>query len=265
MRSFFTVLLGIATIIVLIIGNMYWNDRTKASSQEDTAPLIKKIATKDAGKKEEVNLPESDFLAYTANWPEQAVETFKQARKEKKPFHILFLGSSAIGTESEGAYPLVKQKLVDTFGKKVVKVELQTFNNTSTKFIEEGHLEKLGTEPDMVIFEPFILKNNGLVLVEDTLADVSKIMDTIQSANPDATIILQPSYPLYNAKIYPQQVASLKTFAEVQQITYLDHWSAWPDPNTEAIKEYLTPNAGGPSEKGYQVWSDYLLDYLISK
>jgi hypothetical protein len=62
--------------------------------------------------------------------------------------------------------------------------------------------------------------------------------------------MLMPLHPLYKAKLYPIQVAELKEYAEINQIPYLDHWSAWPVLESEDMLNFLTPDKSAPNEEG---------------
>jgi hypothetical protein len=207
-----------------------------------------------------------DLLELTKNWPAVSVDKFKQTISENKVFKILFVGSTAIGSESEGTFPLVKDRMIETFGDKNIQIKIKTFNSTSAELINNHKQAEIAAEDaDLIIFEPFILMNNGAVLMNDTLENTTKIMDDIKAKNPETAFILQPSYPLYKAKIYPKQVDELKKFAEENHITYLNHWSAWPDPNSKEFKDYILTDQSAPSEKGNEVWSESILQFLISK
>ncbi|MEH7356277.1 SGNH/GDSL hydrolase family protein [Neobacillus drentensis] len=265
MKNFFTFLLGVACVAVLFFGHSYWNERIKAApeSTSNVSDNKHKASTTTA----ENAAQDEDVLAYTTNWPTSAIDRFKQTLSKKQPFKILFVGSPAIGSDTAGTYPTVKEKLLETFGENNIQVGLKTFKSTSTQLIKSNKQDEIAAEEaDLIILEPFILENNaGLVSVVQTLNDISKIMEDIKAKKPETTFMLQPSYPVYKGKFYPNQVAELKKFAEQNQITYLDHWSAWPDTNTEEIKEYLQPDKNAPSDKGNQVWSDFILEFLISK
>jgi len=261
MRTIFTFLLGMAAVAVLLAGYFHWHQRIEASTTHIASAAG---APESAAATSQAKTDDSDLISYTRNWPKSAADRFQQTLKENKPFKILFVGSPAFGTDTTGAYPVVKKKLLDTFGAKHIEVNLKTYKTTTKQFVNANKQAEIASEKaDFVIFEPFILLNNGEVLIEDTLANVSKIIADVQAKNPNTTFALQPSYPLYKAKIYPAQVAELKKYAAAHHITYLDHWTAWPNQTAPAFKEYLTPDQSAPSEKGYQVWSDYLIHYLI--
>jgi hypothetical protein len=256
-QKILTFLLGILLILLIFFGQTHWNQQKRAFSS-DTPSSAKKEAVKQ-------NTSAKALLKYTKNWPAESVNRFKQSLKTGTPFKILFVGSPAIGSETDGTFPLVKQKLMETYGEHV-EVQLKTYDMTSTQFIYDQKQDEIIAEnADLIVFEPFILENNGEVLIDKTLTDLAVVIDTVKVAKTETTFILQPSYPLYNAKIYPRQVEELKKYAETHQIPYLDHWTAWPDPTTEEMKNYLTEDQSAPNEKGAQVWSEYLIQFFISK
>ncbi|MBT2738374.1 SGNH/GDSL hydrolase family protein [Bacillus sp. ISL-7] len=262
MKNFLTILLGIACVALLYYGHSYWNQRIATAS--NTAPSTSDQQTSEMAIQSDDS--DIDLLTLTKNWPASSVERFKHTLNEKKAFKVLFIGSPAIGSENTGPFPFVKEKLLETFGKDNIQVTIKTYNSTSIQFIKSNDQEEISKEEaDLIVFEPFILMNNGEVLIENSLEDITMIMEDIKAKNPETNFILQPSYPLYKAKIYPTQVEALKKFAEKSQLTYMDHWSAWPDPNTKEINEYLLPDQSAPSEKGNQVWGEYITNFLISK
>lgn len=252
MKKAFTVVLGIACVIVLFIGQSYWKQQIAASAKDTTE------VTEETTTEHEKN-DQTDVVAYAKNWPESAVARFSQAVEENKAFDILFVGSPVMAD----TYETVKKQMTDTYGKSI-QMSLQTNDLTSTQFIEGGMDEKIAAkQADLVVIEPFLLIDNGEVGIEESLDNLTTFVESIKEANPEVTVLLQPSHPLYNAKFYPVQVSRLQAFAEENQLTYLDHWSAWPDPKSEEIIEYLTEDQSGPSEKGTQKWSEYLENYFI--
>jgi len=206
MENFLTILLGLACASVLFFGHSYWNERIKAAPQKTSSLSDKhqKTSTQTVENKS----PDEDVIAYTRNWPASAVDRFKQTLYEKKLFKVLFVGSPDIGSNSAGTYPTVKEKLLEAFGENNIQVDLKTFKSTSTQLVNSNKQDEIAAE-EADLLEPFILQNNGLVLIDQTLSDISKIIDDIKSKKPETTFMLQPSYPLYKAKIYPNQVAEL--------------------------------------------------------
>jgi hypothetical protein len=267
MAKILTAILSITFIVVLFLGQSHWKVQTGAAvNTKPTSSPNQTSTPKDDKQSDAEDRIEEQLLSFTSNWPTTSIDRFRQTLKENKPFKILFVGSPSIGSESDGTFPLIKENLIETFGEKNIEVTIKTFNLTSTQFIQGNNQEEIAAEQaDLIVMEPFILQNNGIVLIEDTKQDTTKIIADIKETNPKTAFILQPSYPLYQATIYPRQVDALKTYAEENEISYLDHWTSWPDAKTESFKEYLSPDQSGPSEKGNQVWSEYIVNYLISK
>jgi hypothetical protein len=156
--------------------------------------------------------------------------------------------------------------LNENFGTDHIAVSVHTYNVTSNEFIANNTQKEIAAEKaQLIVFEPFLLNDNNKGTVANSLNNLTKIMGDVKAANPGTTFILQPSYPLYAAKYYPRQVAKLKQYAAQNQITYLDHWTSWPASTDKALNDYLLPGGTGPNEKGIQIWSQYLINYLIHK
>lgn len=141
-----------------------------------------------------------------------------------------------------------------------------TYAQTSADILAENkQLEFAAEKAQLVVIEPFLLNDNSKIKVEETLANVTKMIEDIKTGNPDTTFILQPSNPIYLPKYYSTQVEALKEYTAANNITYFDHWKAWPATDNPEIKDYLNGDQSAPNEKGYQVWARYLIEYFINK
>ncbi|MBN8201831.1 SGNH/GDSL hydrolase family protein [Bacillus sp. NTK034] len=208
----------------------------------------------------------SKDLELTANWPEESKEVFKKRLAEGKPFKLQIVGSGALG-EGQTSWPeILKTELQKEFKNSVLEVSVNSYDLNSLSYIKENKQQDIiKTKPDLVILEPFILNDNGAVGIEGSLANTKNIIEDVKKANPETSFIIQPAHPLYNSQFYPIQVQNLKKFAEENNITYLDHWSAWPEQDNQELTEYLTSDNSQPSERGHEVWAEYLVEYLIEK
>lgn len=254
MKNIFTVILGLTCLVVLYFGQSYWKQQIAASAKNSSAMTEEIEAESDSTEK-------NNLVTFTKNWPEPAVNRLEQTLNENTVFKILFIGTPAI----TDTYEITKTNLIETYGD-TIQLDFQTIESTSTQFIEDQKQEEIAAEKvDLVVIEPFLLTDNSeKIAIAESLDNLSLFIEALKTSNPEITVMIQPSFPLYNAKIYPVQVDELKAYAEEKQLTYLDHWSAWPDPKTEEIKEYLNEDQSGPSEKGLQVWSEYLKNYFIN-
>ncbi|XJZ27100.1 SGNH/GDSL hydrolase family protein [Bacillota bacterium Lsc_1132] len=255
MKYFLTASLAVVSIVVLFFGHSYWKERTAVKADAVDTPVVAEAAAPKASQA-------SDFVQLTKNWPVAAQKQFAQSVKAKKTFTILFVGSRADRSSAQA----VAAKLEETFGKKLVKTAVQTSDLTSTEFVaQKKSLEMASEQAQLIIFEPFLLNDNGKVETKTALANLSKVIESVKAVNPGTTFILQPSYPLFAAKFYPLQVDALKKYAQDNGIAYLDHWKAWPDYQKEELKNYLLADQSAPNDKGNGVWAKFLEDYLISK
>lgn len=259
MKYVFTALWAIACVVILFFGHIHWSEQTTVKADDQTKVPITNTSAKQASKTKTDVIDANALIEKTTNWPQAAQTQFKQALKEKKPFKILFVGSLAQG----GWVDETKQKLIDSYGKGVIKVTTHTYDVTTTDFVsKKNQLEIAAEKAQLVIFEPLLLNDNGIVEIKDSLSNITKIMDDVKFSSPESTFILQPSYPLYNPKLYLLQVNALKDYATLNKLVYLDHWTAWPATDDLKLKEdYLQTD--GPNKLGNKTWSDYLLKYLI--
>lgn len=259
MRAFFTTMIGLLCLILLILGNLHWQ---------------KKIEVTGSGSSHQATVSEEEseafaqvepVLDYTTNWSEQEKMHFQTALSENRPYHILIVGSEQLG-EGESSWPILFQnEVVATYGENDISIESRTYTETTSEFVESGkQAEFIANQADLIIWEPFILSDNAVVPIEATLENISSVINEVKESNPNTTFILQPPNPLYQPKLYKTQVEELKAFAEAQDIPYLDHWTSWPDPMSEQIREYLN-EYNQPNEKGHRVWADYLLGRFISQ
>lgn len=258
MKSFLTTIYAIACVIVLFIGNQYWTNKTTIHIEASNSTEENSI---ESDTLEEAN---NEILSLTKNWPEQSVERFKLALEEETPFKIVIVGSTALGGDAGWAVQ-TKTRLLESYGDGNLTVEIMEYDSTSEGFIEDNKIEELAAlKGDMILLEPFILNDNGKVLIEASLANLATIMETVKQISPETVFFLQPSYPIFQAKRYPVQISELKKYAEVNSIPYLDHWTAWPSSDSEEVKDYLDSEQSQPNEKGHQLWSEFISNYFIS-
>lgn len=267
MKRFISVVLAVSCIAILFMGQIHWNEKTSVSTTKgESKKVFSDTNKKDPDSKNKVSSDSAEYyLSFTKNWPAESVKVFKNKLEQGDPFKFTIVGSSSLGI-GEGSWPeIVKGELNDTFGDHL-DISILSYNLTSMDFITQNNQEDIIQEkPDLVLFEPFTLEDNGIVTIDDSLTNLTNIMTIVQNDNPEAMFVLQPPHPLFNANFYPIQVQGLQNFAENNGIAYLNHWEVWPDQTTGAIKEYLSEDSSEPSPKGHQLWADYVTDYFISK
>lgn len=139
-------------------------------------------------------------------------------------------------------------------------------NESTEELIANKRAQDIAKEnPDVMLFEaPFIIDNNKMGN-GNSVANAQKFVGELSTSARGATIMIQPSNPVYGAKNYPKAIEALKQFATQNGYTYVDHWAAWPDATTKAILPYLQEEFGFPSAKGHEVWAQYVTDYFVAK
>lgn len=267
MKVFFTTILAIACAVILIWGNIHWSQKSVVSgSTEPVTTEAPESKPERSAKAEEPVEDTKDLLAFTKHWPVEAAAAFQLAKEENRPFKLLIVGSGAIGDEPTGWAYQVKQEVESFYGNKVVSVDIKEVDETTLGFIQQSGQDTIAElNADMILFEPFTLMDNGIVLIEDSLENIQTVIDTSKESNPDTVFVLQPPNPIYQPKLYATQVQALEDYAADNSIAYLDHWEAWPDTDSEEIYEYLQDGIAQPNEEGHKIWSKYVIDYLISK
>jgi hypothetical protein len=262
MKNFLLVLLAIVSVIFLILGNTYWKEKTNVTlnassikSEDAVNSNTDEDMTEDADK--------IDYKSTISNWPEEAQDHFLETRRNQTPFKIAIVGSQALGAGNSGWSDQVKQSLDEKFNSDVV-VQLVEYDGTSTDFLESMELkEVVDLQPDLVLFEPFSLNDNSnIISPEQNHLNIDDFYGQLKESNQDVELLLQPTHPLDDATIYPRQVEELKSYAEENGLTYLNHWTAWP--KDESLSDYLSETQDTPNESGHQIWAEYITDYFIS-
>jgi hypothetical protein len=254
-----TVLLLFSCISFIIVGQVYW--------QKKVDQTIQNAISEETGNGQTAGNEDDEVMKYAANLPPEVQKKVKNAIYKNKPVRLVVVGSKAISSSEKSWPALLKDELESTYGKQVFEVVVKEYGDMTTKEALEANVDKkiIDAKPDILLWEPFILNNNGVVEIDETLKDIETMIESITSALPDVTIMLQPTNPIYNATYYPAQVEELKTFAKEKGYIYLDHWKAWPDYKSEEINDVVNENTDLPNERGHQLWADFLIHYFIAK
>jgi hypothetical protein len=248
----------VSCILFIIAGQAYW--------QKKIDQTIEKAIAEETGSTQAVD-HEANIMKYAANLPPEVQKKVKNAIHKNKPVRLVIVGSKAISS-SENSWPaLLKNELEAAYGKRVFQVVVKEYGEMTTKKALEANVDKeiINAKPDILLWEPFILNNNGVIAIDETLKDIETIIGSITSALPDVTMMLQPPNPIYNAKYYPAQVEEFQTFAKEKGYIYLDHWKAWPDYKSEELNNNVDRQTGLPNENGHRLWAGFLINYFIAK
>jgi hypothetical protein len=255
-----TIVISVGTII---LGHLHWKEKISAHVKQAVPSAIEQKSETDTTQPEE----KKEKLKYAENLPKEIQEKIATSIETGTPLRFVMFGSEATSSSPSGWPAILKEKLLETYGEDIFQVSVVEIpEKTSIDIVNEKLYEDVANlKPDILLFEPFTLKDNGAVDVNTRFENIATIIHAIKEQAPDAVILLQPPHPLYNAVYYPKEVEDLKNFTEENGWIFLDHWKAWPDQNSEEIREYLSADRKTPSEKGHQVWAQYLINYFVSE
>ncbi|MBD7909408.1 hypothetical protein [Sporosarcina gallistercoris] len=171
---------------------------------------------------------------------------------------LLIIGSRSIQPVTERFAAALTEKMGDS-----ITVDAVTADLTSAQFIEQG-LPKIdwSTGYDVIIYEPFTLKNNGNVVIEQEQQDLLKVKQAAQKSVQDAAFIVTPPQPILKANYYDSQIAALKKFTSANGIPYVEHWPSWPPTNSDELLNYVRKDQS-LTDQGVKTWSDALIQTFL--
>lgn len=244
----------LATICVIIIGQIYWEGKIKSH--------VNAANTTTEDRMEYVDKIEMDSFNQL---PKELEEKVKQAKQKEEKLKFVIYGSESTSTDEEAWPQRLKNELEENYGDTFEVYIYSDEGKTTHDIVNEKLYQKIvDIKPDVLLFEPFILKDNGLG-INQTLENITFILEEIKNEQPNVTVYLQPAHPLYNAIYYPREVEELGQFTKDNGYIFLNHWSTWPDQDNQELLNYLTEQKDKPNESGNDVWAKYLIDYFISE
>jgi lysophospholipase L1-like esterase len=263
MKRFFIVSAMLLCIFSIVGGHYYYNKKLEQTASAAKLELSDKTSTKEADNKSSkptADKKEKEEAVFT-NAPKEVAQLYKQKKENGESLKIHLVGSKATTTEEGTWAALFTSKMNEVYGQDV-EIKVTSFDELTSLDIrnDQRYSTMLDTKSDVFIIEPFLMNDNKGIRVEDTLFVLNQIVDDIKKANEQSVILVQPSNPIYQPQKYADQVKGLKDYAAQEGITYLDHWENWPSVDDEKIKELYNPDSFLPTEKGHQLWADYLIN-----
>ncbi|MGG3568552.1 SGNH/GDSL hydrolase family protein [Priestia megaterium] len=255
MKVWINIIATITLIATIVLGKMYWSEKVEAEGA--ARPTVVGSSSPPVSSK--------NWKSYTRNLPTSIVEKLEKAKKTGEPIKLVIVGSQDTSTDSDAWPAQLKKKLNNTYGS-AVEVEVQEYKDkNSLEFIREKLYEKvMEAKPDILLFEPFLANDNGIVGITNTLDNISLIMTHINENVDGLVTIIQPSHPIYHAVNYPKEAEQLKAFAKKNEYEYINHWSEWPNSDSESLLNYLNESKTAPSEKGNTAWAKALELYFTN-
>jgi hypothetical protein len=244
---------------VIVYGNLHWQSMTSESASKEKETAETKNETNNKVETDVFSVNSEEYLPFAASWPEDARTVYKEKLEAGETFSIVLIGSDEMETVEESWNDLVADALKDAYGG-TISIESLSYNMNTLDFVREERFGEITeVDPDFVVFEPFVFKDNGTVIIEDSLQNIDTIIEEV-----DAPFVISPPQPVYQPALYATQIEELKRYTDERGIPYIDHWSNWPDVEDEEIKTYLD-DASSPNQQGHELWAQGVIDYLIDR
>lgn len=258
----------LACIVILISSYLIWKSKIEMAKGETTnipteQPTIEEEEIEKTGD-QVPTLSRRTIEKALLNADETVQELVLDRFDAGEQVQMLIVGSTAMDDGSPGYADLLTDALTNTYGS-LFETTIASFDGTSKDFIEENVDEiDWTTMYDLVLYEPFTLRNNGKVKIEEEHKHIQALEERMLTEVSDALLILHPSYPIFEASFYLLQIEALEKYASLNAIPYIDHWQNWPDTNSEDINQLLNED-NAPNNEGAQVWADALVTYFAAR
>jgi len=268
-------IVSIGCVIILITSYLVWQARIEsvannASVRIHSTEIVKEEQSDDQEPNEEEKVEEQlNFKVLTGliqNLDESSQQVILNRFEQQENVQLLILGSEALDMGEPGYAEILQNNIQSSYGD-FMEVDVIPFDGSITEFQEQ--IENVDVDwqkgYDLVLFEPFTVNNNGVVIVEDAFETILSVNEFIQTEVSDAQLILHPSYPIYNSVYYPVEVNALKEYSLATGIPYIDHWKEWPEITDEQLQTYFNEDRTTVNSKGANLWANTLSSYFISK
>ncbi|MFE7060660.1 SGNH/GDSL hydrolase family protein [Sutcliffiella sp. NPDC057660] len=256
--------------ITLVLGNLHWKEKLENSSAVGAA-VNEKASAVEEGSDIAVTTG-SDIVPLLkerlAFLPFGTSSFIEEAASNQQTVELLILGSEANTMGSKSWTKLFQEKMEDTYGN-LFHITVKEIRDTSSyTVLNEGlHSENLEVTPDLLILEPFLIKDNSVgIKIEQSIEHIEMIIKDFKSLNPELHVFLQPAHPLHGGQYYPRDVEKFREFVEQSEYTYINHWQVWPEDHKSAeLEALLMAENAGPNDKGHEIWAEYVTNLFINE
>jgi hypothetical protein len=269
MKKVLSIIIVVICLILLIFSYMQWKEKINSAKGMEPSLKDEVDSSPDSVDEEDADdvKPEVDverLLSLTSNQDEVVSSVFRSRLEADEVVDFLVIGSEVIEFGEPGYAERLQIALEEAYGD-AINISTVAFDNATNSFINEmDDLVEFDVGYDVVLFEPLTLNSSGVVVVETQHEHIGTFIDRVKDEVEDAVVVLHPPQPLHRAVNYPRQVQSVKRFAESNEIPYIDHWTEWPEFNSDDLPNFLDEN-NRPNSDGAKVWADALINYFIDK
>lgn len=268
MKKFIFLLICAASIAAIVSGRFYWHHKIQSTAAEAKQQMQQPATSSEKGgetTKSASNETNPNLDKLTKNLPEAAAKSIQKAAENGNKLNFLVVSS----TEDPDWLDVLQKQLHQAYGSDVFSITSKTYGDKTTADFLNGDSYKtlfdIGDETDMILMTAMIANDQGQVRTEDTLQGMNMLKQSIKSDFEDVTFMLQPPNPMYKHAYYNAHVGELREHAHENDIIYINHWQAWPDPKDEQMRDNLQKDDETPNQQGMKIWGQYLSDYFTGK
>lgn len=274
-RNVFFGLAALICLVLLAFSYMQWKNKIASHYSESSTTIndsnlsdkkTKKDKSKNDHQKAKKKESEDEFSLETllANADESVKDVFQKRIEQDEAVNMLILGSNELEYGDPGVGERVENALKKHFDTNI-ETTVTTYEGDIANLMNYNLSEyvNFNNAYDVILLEPFTLRNNGVVGIDDEHEYINNLIGQFTSVVEDAVVVLHPTQPIYQADNYPLRVDALKQFANDNDYIYLDHWTEWTDYNEEAFQE-LVDGDNHPNNEGANIWATSIIDYFIA-
>lgn len=253
-------------IMIICVGSLFFSAtvwKNKIQKASEILPGQTNVSDGNLSISKDSKSEDEDFQMLIENSLIETVtpevkDLFMNRLSKDEKIRILLIGSAPMKPVSEN----FSKTIHDTFQDRVTVDEV-TSDLTSTDFVNQEMNEiDWSKKYDIVIYESFTLKNNGLVVIEQEQEDLLSVQAKALESNEQAVVYVTPPHPIYKPNYYQTQITSLENFTRDRDILYINHWSDWPPTDSDEILNYVDED-NVMTDKGIEVWSDALIHTFL--
>ncbi|WP_026672398.1 SGNH/GDSL hydrolase family protein [Alkalihalobacterium bogoriense] len=259
MKNLFLIITIIVCVSILGLSHYQYNQKLKniaAEAHQFEQPVIERLSNTQSTKTSNNESDDTDLSGIVGN--------LISNQEEEENISVTFFGSLSLGApESDKGWPmLVISEINGMLEKEKLKPTIVNVNRSSSLDVYNSNYfdTVIESNPDLLIVEPFILNDNGIVRIEDTLYVLEQFLNKVSDKLPETEVLIIPPNPVEGAVYYISQVESVAEFAQSSGYSFVDHWTAWPiDDN---LSDYLENNR--PNQQGHSIWAEFMVNYLTN-
>ncbi|XKH50439.1 hypothetical protein LG275_12645 [Chryseomicrobium palamuruense] len=265
-KGLFILIFSAVCGLLIVFSYLAWKDqidsiarpveRVEANSEE--TEQTEEVEESNESSENSTVLDES-FTSALVNMDDSVRAVFEARQSAGETIQLLVLASDLVDMGSPSMSDLFIDQMTSTYGDSV-EITKQTFNENSITITQQQLIDYDG-DFDVVLLEPFTLKNNGEVDIDTEHSHITSIVGEFKNRVEDVAVVFTPPNPIYNASYYPVQVEALLSFLNEQDYPVIEHWDNWPDPKDELIKDYLDENSR-PNSQGAAAWAQAVNTYF---